>query len=66
MVLPTRTPETPLPKPRTVQGAFDGLALDVEDARLEEHLDFRFHPGLPPWITVGISLMMPKRRATSV
>jgi hypothetical protein len=28
---------------QAVQGGFDGLALDVEDAGLEEHLDLGFH-----------------------
>ena len=27
-----------------VQGALDGLALDVQHARLEEHFDLGFHP----------------------
>ena len=55
--------------------AFDRLALHVENAGLEEDVDADLRrlrhqwtdpvSARPPWMTVGISFMMPKRRATS-
>ncbi len=57
-----------------MQRRLDRLALNVEHARLQEHMDadgearlaFRGAHAMPPLITVGISFMMPSRRATSV
>ena len=67
MTLPTRTLLAPV-QPRPCSARLDGLALDVEHAGLEEDVNHGLHAlyWIPPWITVGISFITPRRRATSV
>ncbi len=50
---------------QTVKSAFNRLALNVQNAGLQEHVNGRSQ-WMPPWMTVGISFMIPRRRATSV